>query len=264
MRRDDLRRLKEQRVHALAEADEIHKRSERDQRSLTADEQSRWDELIRDTQRLTLEIDAAQDAPLEPTGSGSGTTYRSAAIDPTPAEREFAAAIKSVAKGDSRALSTAISTSPGALSNVLFDRLRAASVVLSTGIRTLTTEADAVTYPAITADAAPAWTAEAATISPSDPTFGTVVAAPHKLAALTQVSNELIDDSDPSIVDVLNDHLIKVVSLKLDAGLLEGSGTPPEPVGLKNISGSSRSRRARTAPPRRSTSSPTRSRSSRA
>jgi HK97 family phage major capsid protein len=71
----------------------------------------------------------------------------------------------------------------------------------------------------------------------TDPTFGTVVGTPHKLAALVQVSNELVDDSDPSIVNVLNDHLLKVLSLKLDAGLLEGSGTPPEPVGLKNISG---------------------------
>jgi HK97 family phage major capsid protein len=30
---------------------------------------------------------------------------------------------------------------------------------------------------------------------------------------------------------------LKVLSLKLDAGILEGSGTPPEPTGLKNVSG---------------------------
>jgi HK97 family phage major capsid protein len=109
-------------------------------------------------------------------------------------------------KGESRALGTAISASPGELSNVLFDRLRAASVVLGTGVRTLETEADSVTYPALTADAAPAWTSEAAAITPSDPTFSSVVATPRKLAALTQVSNEVLDDSDPPLTGVLNDH----------------------------------------------------------
>jgi HK97 family phage major capsid protein len=36
---------------------------------------------------------------------------------------------------------------------------------------------------------------------------------------------------------VLRNHLMRVVALKLDQGLLEGSGTPPEITGLKNISG---------------------------
>ncbi|MGI8462179.1 MAG: phage major capsid protein, partial [Solirubrobacterales bacterium] len=56
-------------------------------------------------------------------------------------------------------------------------------------------------------------------------------------AALTQVSNEVLDDSDPSLAGVLNDHLMKVLALKLDQQLLEGSGTPPQIVGLKNVSG---------------------------
>jgi HK97 family phage major capsid protein len=123
------------------------------------------------------------------------------------------------------------------LSTVLFDRLRGSSVVLGTGIRTLTTDADSVTYPTLTADVAPAWYAEAATITPGDPTFGTLTATPRKLAHLVQFSNEVLDDSDPSIATVLNDHLLRVLALKLDAGLLEGSGTPPEIRGLKNIAG---------------------------
>jgi len=64
-----------------------------------------------------------------------------------------------------------------------------------------------------------------------------VVATPRKLAALTQVSNEVLEDSDPPLAKVLTDHLTKVLSLKLDAGILEGTGTPPEPTGLKNVSG---------------------------
>ena len=189
---------------------------------------------MRELQKINIELEANHpEARSEP---GNPVTLRPG-FGATTLDGEIEEAIRGITKGESRALSTAISTSPGELSNVLFDRLRAASVVLGTGIRTLSTEADSVTYPALTADAAPAWTSEAAPITPSDPAFNTVVATPRKLAALTQVSNEVLGDSDPPLTNVLNDHLMKVLGLKLDAGLLEGTGTPPEPVGLKNVSG---------------------------
>jgi len=127
-----------------------------------------------------------------------------------------------VRKGESRALTTAASVSPGELATALFDKLRASSVVLGTGIRTVTTDADSVTWPTLTADVAPAWYAEAAAITPGDPTFATLTATPRKLAHLVQFSNEVLDDSDPSIASVLNDHLMTTLALKLDAGLLEG------------------------------------------
>src|SRR5215211_4576525 len=92
------------------------------------------------------------------------TSWHSAGTDRF--DNEIEKAVGSVSKGESRAPSTAISGSPGELSTTLFDRLRAASVVLGTGIKTLTTEADSVTYPTLTADVAPAWTSEAAAITP--------------------------------------------------------------------------------------------------
>jgi len=146
-------------------------------------------------------------------------------------------ALRDVRKGETRSLTTAASVSPGELSVTLFDRLRAASVVLGTGIKTLTTEADSVTYPTLSGDVVPAWYAEASAIAPTDPTFATLTAVPRKLAALTQFSNEVLDDSDPSIASVLNDHLLTTLALKLDAGLLEGTGTAPEIRGLKSIAG---------------------------
>ena len=125
---------------------------------------------MREAQRLSLELEGA-DAELRSNGSngssGNPVEYRSPFA--MTVNKDIETAVRPIAKGESRALSTAISTSPGELSTILFDRLRAASVVLGTRVRTLTTEADSVTYPALTADAAPAWTAEAAAITPSDP-----------------------------------------------------------------------------------------------
>jgi len=152
-------------------------------------------------------------------------------------EERIVDGLRSVRKGEDRALTTAACVSPGELLTVLFDRLRAGSVVLATGIRTISTTADSVTYPTLTADVTPSWTAEGAAITPGDPTFATLTATPRKLAHLVQFPNEVLDDSDPSIATILNSHLLTALALKLDAGLLEGSGTPPEIRGLKNIAG---------------------------
>jgi HK97 family phage major capsid protein len=169
------------------------------------------------------------------TTTNGGLAVEDRAAAAPSVEQRIEDGLRSVRKGENRALTTAASVSPGELSTTLFDRLRAASVVLSAGVRVLTTEADSVTYPRLTADVVPSWYAEAAPIVPGDPTFDSLVATPQKLAHLVQFSNEVLDDSDPSIASVLNDHLLKVLALKLDQALLEGSGTPPELRGLKNV-----------------------------
>ncbi len=147
-------------------------------------------------------------------------------------------ALRSVPRGEARSLTTTVCVSPGEVSTVLFDKVRASSVGLRSGFRVVTTTKDSVVWPSITADAVPAWYAEAAPIVPGDPTFSSVTATPRKLAHLIQLSNEVIEDSDPSIVQVLNDHLLKVLGLKLDAGLFSGTGTAPEIRGLRNVAGS--------------------------
>jgi len=186
-------------------------------------------------QRNTMETET--DTTEERTSGGLQVEDRAAVAEERTVAQRIEDGLRSVRKGENRALTTAAAVSPGELSTVLYDRLRAASVVLSSGIGTITTDADSVVYPTLTADVVPAWYAEAAAIAPGDPTFSTLTATPRKLAHLTQFSNEVLDDSDPSIASVLNDHLMKVLALKLDAGLLEGTGTAPEIRGLKNIVG---------------------------
>lgn len=170
-------------------------------------------------------------------GGGLAVEDRAQQAEQRSVEDRLGDALREVRKGESRALTTSATISPGELATTLFDRLRAASVGLASGIRVLTTDKDSVVYPALTADVVPAWYAEAAAITPGDPTFSSVTATPRKLAHLVQMSNEVIDDSDPSIVDVLNAHLLRVLALKLDLGIFEGSGIAPEVRGLKNVAG---------------------------
>lgn len=145
--------------------------------------------------------------------------------EPVGIEQRVAAALRAVAPGETRSLTTtsADPIAPPELSAFLFDRLRASSVALASGIRVIATERESIEWPKITADVDPAWYAETDTITPGDPAFATITATPRKLAHLVELSNEVIDDSEPAIVDVLNGHLATVLGLKLDLAIFEGN-----------------------------------------
>ncbi len=101
------------------------------------------------------------------------------------------------------------------------------------------TERTQVTWPQIVSDVDPEWLDELDEITPDQPGFDSLEATPHKLATLiSPISNEVIDDSEPSAVEVLNQHLVTMLALKLDASIFEGDGgSAPGIVGLANIAG---------------------------
>ena len=126
---------------------------------------------------------------------------------------------------------------PDEASSSFFDKLSAASVALQSGVRVIRTDRDALRVPRVLADPSVSWTSEGSQISPADPNYDEVVATPRKLTALTLVSNELVMDSNPSVLDLLEMQLARAIALKFDLGFLEGSGTPPEIYGMKNVVG---------------------------
>ena len=111
-------------------------------------------------------------------GSGGLAVEDRAASDRPNIEQRLGDALREVRKGESRALTTSATISPGELSTVLLDKLRAASVGLASGITVVSTDKDSVVYPTLTADVNPSWYAEAAPITPGDPTFSTLTATP--------------------------------------------------------------------------------------
>lgn len=135
------------------------------------------------------------------------------------------------------------STTPGSViapdewSSNFFDKLSAESVAIRSGIRVIRTNRDVLHVPRIDSDPTAAWTAEGGTITPSDPAYTDIPATPRKLASLTVVSNELIADSNPDVISLLEKQMTRALALKLDLGVFEGSGTPPEIRGLKNVVG---------------------------
>lgn len=118
-----------------------------------------------------------------------------------------------------------------------FDRLAAASVVLASGVRRVMTDRRELVIPRLVGDVAANWTAEGTEITASDPNMDTITATPRKLAALSFMSNEVRDDSVPAVLELVGESMARALGLKLDLGMLEGTGTAPEIWGLKNQSG---------------------------
>ena len=71
--------------------------------------------------------------------------------------------------------------------------------------------------PRVTQDAAAAWTLEGTEITTSDVVTDQLSCVPSKLAALTCVSNELMNDSSPAALSVVGQSIVRDLKRKIDA-----------------------------------------------
>ena len=118
----------------------------------------------------------------------------------------------------------------------VLEHLSAQSVVLASGATRITTALRAIHVPRITADGSADWFAELEEIDVGDPTGDELLLTPKKCAALTRLSNEVVDDSDPSVIDSVGTAMTRAVALKADRAILGGAGGK-EPLGVYGQAG---------------------------
>lgn len=127
---------------------------------------------------------------------------------------------------------------PEPISSELIDALRAVSTVFASGATTVPMPSATLVVPRVTSDPTPTWEAEGATVAPTDAAVDGVTLTARRLTALTKVSQELAEDSDPvSVGRVLNRSMAAAFSVEVDRVALRGSGTAPEPEGVRNQTG---------------------------
>jgi HK97 family phage major capsid protein len=81
------------------------------------------------------------------------------------------------------------------------------------------------------------WIGEGATITASDLTIQQLQLTPHGLAALTVVSDLLTILDSPSVENMVRMDMARKLALKLDLGILKGSGAGGEPQGIDGYTG---------------------------
>jgi HK97 family phage major capsid protein len=170
-------------------------------------------------------------------GSSSGSEFRGL----TTGAMLRAVAFGAKTEQERRALSEGTDsaggfTVPTILSAQIIDRLRAQSVLIRAGARTVPLTSDTNVIAKLSADPTPAWRAESAAIAISDPTFAAVTLAPKSLAVMIKFSRELLADS-VNLEAALLQAVTGAMALELDRAGLFGTAADSQPRGVVNVAG---------------------------
>lgn len=109
--------------------------------------------------------------------------------------------------------------------------LRNALLARRLGVRVLSGLRGNVTIPKHGTSTVAGWVAENSALTPSDMTFGDVSLTPKHVGALSEMSRQLIQQSDPSVEQLLRDDLSFKVAEAIDGALIVG-GAANEPDGV--------------------------------
>ena len=224
--------LRARKIDLIRKARTILDRAKEDNdRQLTSQENIHYEELMSQVDEIQLELDSAYRAR---------TTIPEAVRDSAPSGRTergdgrfFGCELRALVEGSGSGSYVA----PPEYGNQAWQLLAAESVGLASGFTVIPTDRDALKFPRLGADVTAGFYAEAGTITAADPTVTQITATPKKLAAITTVSNELIADSSPEIIRLLELSQTRALALAADLDFFEGSGSSNHLTGLKNVSG---------------------------
>ncbi len=115
--------------------------------------------------------------------------------------------------------------------------LRAQSVIMSLpGVRTVTMTSDRTRFPRIGGNVAYG-VAEAATLTEDTADVDLVDLVAVRYAVYTEFSSELVEDMSADALAVFGDNALEGLARKIDAQFLEGNGSGPGLVGIRNLAG---------------------------
>lgn len=114
--------------------------------------------------------------------------------------------------------------------------LRESLVVKELGARVLPNLRGDVVIPRLDKSATAYWVAENEALTASAQEFGDVELKPKHVGALTELSRQLIQQSNPAIEQLVRDDFVATVSAAVDRAVLAGDGLK-QPLGILNVSG---------------------------
>lgn len=113
------------------------------------------------------------------------------------------------------------------------DLLRNTSVGLKMGVRRMSGLQGNVTIPKMTAGTTAYWLADESTqITEANPTLGQVSLTPKNVAALTELSHLLMQQSSPDAEQLIMDSIARDIGLAVDVGIIRGTGNSGQPLGI--------------------------------
>jgi HK97 family phage major capsid protein/HK97 family phage prohead protease len=118
------------------------------------------------------------------------------------------------------------------------DVLRNASSVMQAGARMLSGLSGDVAIPKKASAASAAWiSTEGGAASESEMTTTSITMVPRQLAAYTDITRQLRQQSSLDVENLVRDDLAQSLALAVDLAALAGTGSSGQPTGIKNTSG---------------------------
>jgi len=118
----------------------------------------------------------------------------------------------------------------------MIDYLYAKSDLLSR-VTSMTGLTQDVAIPRMTGTTSTAYYTEGAAITESTPTFDQVTLSPNTLASMVEYSRKMLVQGLPNIESLVRNDMARVIALKQDEVIINGSGSAPEPEGILNTTG---------------------------
>ena len=124
------------------------------------------------------------------------------------------------------------------LAGSFIDVLRNYSALMGAGARMLPGLVGDVAIPRKSSASAATWiSAEDGDATESEPQFDQVTLTPKDLAAYTEVSRRLFQQSTPAIEGIVRDDLAQAIALGVDLAGIDGSGSSGQPEGISAATG---------------------------
>lgn len=252
-------RLRDRRLNVWNQAKEIADRAAEENRNFSAEEQGTWDALNSELDQLDTRIKSAMDT--ESRAKEQEEAFNRLSGKPqtggAPQHDEKAKELRAFLRGDQGTqrwfdvrpdgpvpadFRTLSKLTTGAGGNIVptsfYNRLMAhlieVSAILQSGATVLnTTSGEVLQVPKTTSHSTALLTAEAGTISASDPAFGQASLGAYKYGVLIQVSRELVDDSGVDLEGYLAMQAGRALGNALGADLITGNGSS-KPTGILN------------------------------
>ena len=118
------------------------------------------------------------------------------------------------------------------------DILRNRSIVQAAGATRMSGLVGNVAVPRQTGAATASWlSTEATAVAESDQVFGQMTLSPKNVAAYTEISRQLILQSDPSAENIVMNDLAAQVALAVDLAAVAGTAAAGQPRGILNVAG---------------------------
>lgn len=252
LRPDEAKRLKtaedEHRENGGKVADLLRERSENAPRRQIAPEQGdRSNQMGGGDREARPSVILAKDARMADWQAGRPTRSSFTARD--AGDFSIGRAVQGMITGrwegaelERRALAEGVGASggfltPEPLAAEAIDRVRNRARVIEAGARTVPMTSDTLSIPRLATGVTAAWRTENTAVAESDPAFERVTFTARTLAVQVKLSYELAEDMSPESADLITDELTAALSLELDRVALRGTGTAPEPRGIRNQTG---------------------------